>query len=103
MKLTRRGLLKRSGVVAACALAGQRVEVVGAETSPADLLFKNGPILTLEDRPDVAEALAVRGGTIQAVGSLAEVSRLAGARCSSRGCAASFDRSPHRGWLLRTR
>jgi len=80
--MTRRRLLKNASCAAASLAAAHAgsLEVVGAETSPADLLFKNGSVLTMEDSPAVVEALAVRGGRIQAAGTLREVSRLAGAR-----------------------
>ena len=79
MRMTRRRFLKNASCAAA-SLAAAHVQVIGAETSPADLLFKNGSILTMEDSPAAVEALAVRGGRIQAAGTLQEVSRLAGER-----------------------
>ena len=44
----------------------------------ADVIFHNGPILTMEDRAPRAQALAVRGDRILAVGAAAEVRGHAG-------------------------
>src|SRR5262245_8493241 len=49
-----------------------------ADEAPADLVLKNGKIVTLDDRKPVAEALAARRGRIVAVGSNEEVAKLAG-------------------------
>jgi predicted amidohydrolase YtcJ len=48
--------------------------------SPADAVFLDGRIITLDARERIAEALAVRGGRIVAVGSTAEISGLTGPR-----------------------
>ncbi|MBC7927922.1 MAG: amidohydrolase, partial [Bryobacteraceae bacterium] len=45
---------------------------------PADLILKNGKFVTLESAQPAAEALAVRGDRIAAVGSNAEIAKLAG-------------------------
>lgn len=65
------------GVGAALALAGLRPTV--AEGPVAEIVYVGGDIVTLDDARPTAEALAVSGGTIVAVGSRAEVMRLAGA------------------------
>ncbi|GAA3697316.1 amidohydrolase [Arthrobacter ginkgonis] len=49
-----------------------------APSGEADLLLRGGRILTLDARDSTAEALAVRGGRIIAVGGERELSRLAG-------------------------
>lgn len=49
-----------------------------APTAPADRIYHGGPILTVEDDRPTVEALAVTGGLITAVGSLAEVEHLRG-------------------------
>ena len=46
---------------------------------PADLVLTNGKIVTVDDRFTIAQAVAVRGDRIVAVGANAEISRLAGA------------------------
>lgn len=48
--------------------------------SGADLIFRNGTILTLVPGRDAVEALAIAGTTILAAGSVADVSTLAGPR-----------------------
>ncbi|MGO4384712.1 amidohydrolase [Specibacter sp. RAF43] len=45
---------------------------------PADFVFTNGKIFTVDDQFTVAEALAVRGDSIVAVGTLEEVSEYVG-------------------------
>jgi predicted amidohydrolase YtcJ len=45
---------------------------------PADLILRNGRIVTLEANPPVAEAIAIRGELILAVGTNARVATLAG-------------------------
>lgn len=44
----------------------------------ADLIFSNGKIVTVDDRFTVAQALAVKGDRIVAVGSSQEIAKLAG-------------------------
>lgn len=47
---------------------------------PADLVLLHGTILTVDARDSVAEAVAIRAGKIVAVGTNAEIERLAGPR-----------------------
>jgi len=47
---------------------------------PADLLVLGGPIWTMDPRRPVVDALAARGGRVMALGGVAEVQRLQGAR-----------------------
>ena len=49
-----------------------------AATAPADIIFYNGPVITMEAEIPVAEALAVTGGLITAVGSTDDVLRSEG-------------------------
>jgi predicted amidohydrolase YtcJ len=51
-----------------------------AQESPADLILRNGRIVTLDQRRPVVEALAARGGRVVAVGNDADVGRLKGER-----------------------
>src|SRR5262245_54914600 len=44
----------------------------------ADLVFSNGKIVTVDERFTIAQAVAVKGDRIVAVGSSQEISRLAG-------------------------
>src|SRR6266436_9608149 len=45
-------------------------------SNPADTILVNGRIATLNPRAPAASALAIRGGTLVAVGSTAEIERL---------------------------
>jgi predicted amidohydrolase YtcJ len=49
-----------------------------AQQSPADLVLTNGKIVTVDERFTVAQAVAIRGDRILAVGSNQDISRLAG-------------------------
>jgi len=73
-------MLRRPFVAALALLAlvaGVRARVASA-TEPADLVLQNAIIHTLDTRRPRAEAVAVRGNRIVAVGTSAEVARLAG-------------------------
>lgn len=54
---------------------------VSAQTgsAPADVILTNGKIITVDDRFSIAEAVAIRGERIAAVGTNQEIARLAGA------------------------
>src|ERR1044072_6073721 len=49
--------------------------VSGTTRREARMLFINGTVYTLDSRNTVAEAIAVRGGTIAGVGSTAELTK----------------------------
>src|SRR5215510_4298852 len=49
-----------------------------AQGQPADTILINGKIVTLDDRFSIAEALAIRGTRIVAVGGAADMERLKG-------------------------
>ena len=49
-----------------------------AQAEPADLVLRNGRIVTLDDRAPEAQALAARGGRIVAVGTTADLARYVG-------------------------
>jgi predicted amidohydrolase YtcJ len=71
MKIRSYVLLVASGVV----MAG----VTSFTQQPAaDLVLTNGKIITVDDRFSIAQAVAVRGDRIVAVGSTQEINRLAG-------------------------
>ena len=81
IRTNRRTFLKASAQTAAAAVLGQSVlEVLASETSPADLVFRNGPVITVSDKFGVSDAVAVRGTSILAVGSDKEITRHIGAR-----------------------
>ena len=45
---------------------------------PADLILRNGKIVTMNPAPPTAQAIAIRGGRIVAVGGEADISKQAG-------------------------
>src|SRR5687768_14268535 len=49
-----------------------------AQEPPADLILSNGKVITVDDRFTIAQAVAVRGDRIVAVGTNQEIARLAG-------------------------
>ena len=69
-----KGRWRRAALVAcACALGG-----CAAPVPPADLIVVGGRIVTVDGASTVAEAVAIRDGRFVAVGTTAEVRRLAG-------------------------
>ena len=50
-----------------------------AQQTPPDLILSNGKIVTVDERFTIAQAVAVRGDRIVAVGSNADIGKLAGA------------------------
>jgi predicted amidohydrolase YtcJ len=50
-----------------------------ASARPADLVLSNGKIITVDERFTIAQAVAIRGDRIVAVGTNQEIARLAGA------------------------
>lgn len=59
-------------------LLAATVCVLGLAAQPADLILRNGKIVTLERGTPVAQAIAVRGDRIAAVGSNTQIQRMAG-------------------------
>jgi len=51
---------------------------VAGQQAPADLVLTNGKIITVDNRFAIAQAVAIRGERIAAVGTNAEIARLAG-------------------------
>jgi hypothetical protein len=49
-----------------------------AQQAPPDLILSNGKIVTVDDRFTIAQAVAIRGGRVLAVGSNQEIGQLAG-------------------------
>src|SRR5437588_12806718 len=49
-----------------------------AAAQPADVVFVNGRVVTVDDRFTVAQAMAVRGERVAAVGSNGEIDKLKG-------------------------
>jgi len=67
---------RRYPIVVALALAGA-VSTLPAQQPAPDVILSNGKIITVDERFSVAQAIAVRGDRIIAVGTDADVSRLA--------------------------
>jgi predicted amidohydrolase YtcJ len=63
-----------TGAFAITLLAGLSI----AHAQTADTVLVNGKIVTVDDRFTIAEALAVRGGRIVAVGSITDIDKLKG-------------------------
>lgn len=60
-------------------LAASAGHVLRAQQQPpADMILTNGKIITVDDRFSIAQAVAIRGERIVAVGTTAEITRLAG-------------------------
>ena len=51
---------------------------VSAQQSPPDIILSNGKIITVDDRFSIAQAVAIRGDRIIAVGTNQDIARLAG-------------------------
>ena len=62
-------------LVVAAVVVGQ----LSAQQPTADIILTNGKIITVDDRFTIAQAVAVRGDRIVAVGSNQDITRLAGA------------------------
>ncbi|MCX7019404.1 MAG: amidohydrolase [bacterium] len=78
-QINRRLFLKRAGGGAAGTFLVRGASVWAADTvGGADLVLKNGAIVTMCDAHPVAEAMAVRGGRVLAVGSNDEIAKVAG-------------------------
>jgi predicted amidohydrolase YtcJ len=66
------------GLITALALMLLGTTPSGAQIAPADTILVNGKIVTVDDRFAIAEALAIRGQRIVAVGTSAEIEKLKG-------------------------
>ena len=66
------------GFPLAASLVVAVILVTGCGTEPADLVLRNGTIVTVDDDQPEAEALAVRGDQIAAVGSDADIESYVG-------------------------
>ena len=70
---------KRIAVGMLLALASVPMLVHAQQPGPADLILTNGKIITVDQTFSIAQAVAVRGDRILAVGTNEEINRLAGA------------------------
>ena len=68
------------GTIAALAgvLTAGAVSILSAQGAP-DLILSNGKIITVDERFTIAQAVAIRGDQVVAVGTNQEIDRLAGA------------------------
>ena len=64
--------------IAALFLLAAGPAIVQAQQSPADIILTNGKIITVDNRFSIAQAVAVKGDRIVAVGTTADIARLAG-------------------------
>jgi len=76
MKISRRSIVRSAGALAALPLFAHRALAALARTQP-DLILRNGRIITIDPSQPAAEAIAIAGERILAVGSNAEVDALA--------------------------
>ena len=60
------------------AFVGVLCATTGAQAPPPDLILSNGKIITVDERFSIAQAIAIKGERIVAVGSNQEITRLAG-------------------------
>ena len=73
-------LLLRGGLIATCcALALWTDERHPHAQAPADLVLINGSVLTVDDRDSIAQAVAIAGGKIVAVGTTERIKAMVGA------------------------
>jgi len=67
----------KTSVAALFALAAAPA-IVQAQQAPADIILTNGKVITVDNRFSIAQAVAIRGDRIVAVGTTADITRLAG-------------------------
>jgi hypothetical protein len=78
MKVSRRDLVRSAGALAALPLLSHRALAALTRTQP-DLILRNGRVITIDPRQPAAEAIAIAGDRILAVGSNADIDALAAA------------------------
>src|SRR6266853_737183 len=71
--------MKRMMVVGALLAIGAAGAMLRAQQPAPDLVLSNGKIITVDERFTIAQAVAIRGDRIVAVGTNQEIARLAGA------------------------
>jgi hypothetical protein len=78
MKVSRRDLVRSAGALAALPLLSHRALAALTRTQP-DLILRNAQVITIDPRQPAAEAIAIAGDRILAVGSNADIDALAAA------------------------
>ena len=73
-----RRLMRNGMAVVAVSLAVAGASMRAQQAAPTDVILTNGKIITVDDRFSIAEAVAVRGDRIAAVGTNSEITKLAG-------------------------
>src|SRR5687768_18466197 len=68
---------RRMHILPAAAFIGASL-LVGAQQPPVDTILTNGKVITVDDQFSIAQAVAVRGARIVAVGTNQNITRLAG-------------------------
>ena len=68
----------KSSIAALFALASAPALVQAQQAGPADIVLTNGKIITVDNRFSIAQAVAVKGDRIIAVGTTQDIARLAG-------------------------
>ena len=76
MRISRRSLVRGAAALAALTLGNRPVLAALARTEP-DLILHNGQVITIDPRHPAAEAIAIAGDRILAVGSNADIDALA--------------------------
>lgn len=76
MTISRRSLLRNAGGIAALPLFGSRAWAAMSRQTP-ELILHNGHIITIDSRQPMAEAVAIAGDRILAVGSNSDILGLA--------------------------
>lgn len=85
-----------------CAVAA--ASTLHAQQAPPDLILSNGKIITVDEKFSIAQAVAIRGDRIVAVGTTQDIARLAGPntrRIDLRGRAVTPGLIDHHGHYLR--
>jgi predicted amidohydrolase YtcJ len=73
-------IVSLAATLAGISLAYQGAVAVKGQTAPPDAIFYNGKIVTVDDQFSYAQAVAITGDKFTAVGTNADVRKLAGAR-----------------------
>jgi len=71
-------LVARTSAVAALLVVAGALALVSAQQGAPDIILSNGKVITVDERFQVAQAIAIRGDRIVAVGSNQDVTRMAG-------------------------
>ena len=75
MAVSRRALLRTTGIAGAALVAGTLGLAAWAQEGEPDLILKNGRVHTMDGSGTVTNAVSIRGGRIQAVGEVPEAGR----------------------------